>query len=466
MLVVLFNHPHGQEVLVPTIAAALDRIKGDLGRRVPECLIRALVNDLDHPHRDTLLTPVVTTYLFLQQILNKNISIAGLRRLSGLDFTPSAYCQARGRLPVEFFRRLSRAVVGRCRDEAPARRWRGHRLVLIDGTSFSMPDTDELRETFGQPSGQADGCGFPVAHLLAVVEADTGYLIKPRVAPMNTHDSAAMPAADSILERGDVVIADRGFCSFAHLARLRQRGVFALFRLHQKQIVDFRPHRRHATATMSADEAKGLPRSRWLKRLGRHDQLVEYIKPEQKPDWMSDAEYDALPAALHVRELRFRVRIPGRRVRAVTLVTTLLNPNKYSAKALAKLYQLRWQIEVDLRHLKQTLGMDVLHCQTVPSVIKEMLVFVTVYNLVRRVMVEAARKQNVEPRRISFVDALRWLRTARPGDPVPVLIINKQRPGHYEPRVRKRRPKQYPLMKQPRRVLKKKLEKSAVRDLS
>jgi hypothetical protein len=346
MLVVLINHPHGQEVLVLTISSALDRIKGDLGCRVPESLIRSLLSDLDHRHRDSLLTPVVTTYLFLQQILNNNISIAGLRRLSGMDFTLSAYCQARGRLPVEFFRRLSRAVVGRCCDEAPAHRWRGHRLVLIDGTGFSMPDTDELRETFGQPSGQAEGCGFPVAHLLAVVDAQTGYLIKTQVAPMNTHDSAAMPAADSVLEHGDVVIADRGFCSFAHLARLRQRGVHTLFRLHQRQIVDFRPHRRHATATMTADQAKGLPRSRWVQRLGKNDQIVEYIKPADQPTWMSAADYEALPEALLVREVRFRVRIPGRRVRWVTLVTTLRDPRRYSVKALAKLYRLRWQIEI------------------------------------------------------------------------------------------------------------------------
>lgn len=195
------------------------------------------------------------------------------------------------------------------------RRWRGLRLVLIDGTSFSMPDNEELRETFGQPSGQAEGCGFPVAHLLAVVEADTGYLLRARVAPMNTHDSAAMASADAILERGDLVIADRAFSSFAHLARLRQRGLHALFRVHQRQIVDFRPHRRYVTAAMTDTEAAGLPRSRWLKRWAKHDQVVEYLKPARQPDWMDADDYAALPEALPVRELRFRVGIPGCRVR-------------------------------------------------------------------------------------------------------------------------------------------------------
>lgn len=456
MLAVLSNQPHGQEVLVLTVATAVDRVKGELGRFVPESLLLGLLRDLDHVSRTRVLPPPVTTYLFLQQVLHGNTAITHLRHLSGLDFTPSAYCQARGRLPVELFRRLSRAVIGRCREEQPPRSWRGHRLVLIDGTSFSMPDDEELRETFGQPSGQAEGCGFPVAHLLAVVDAQTGYLLKAQVAPMNTHDSAAMPGADSVLEPGDVMIGDRGCCSFAHLARLRRRGVYSLFRLHQRQIVDFRPHRRHVDAKAGPGDA-GRPRSRWRKRLGRHDQLVDYVKPSRKPDWMSEADYADLPDTLRVRELRFRTRIPGCRVRTVTVVTTLLDERRYPAKALARLYELRWQVEVDLRHLKQTLGMDVLHCQSVPGVIKELLVFVTIYNLVRRVMVEAARRQGVEPRRISFVDAWRWLRSARPGEDIPILRINKHRPGRCEPRVRKRRPKSYPLMTRPRAELKRKL---------
>jgi Transposase DDE domain len=462
MLVVLTNHPHGQEVPVLTIASAVDRIKSELDRFLPEARLRRLVNELGGTRRDRVLTPAVTTQLFFQQVLHGNTAITHLRHLSGRDFTASGYCQARGRLPVGFFHRLSQAVVERCRHEQPPRRWRGLRLVLIDGTSFSMPDTDELRETFGQPSGQADGCGFPVAHVLAVVEADTGYLLRARVAPMNTHDSAALANADTILERGDLVIADRGFSSFVHLARLHQRGIHALFRVHQRQIVDFRPHRRHATPTMTDAETAGRPRSRWLKRLGKHDQIVEYLKPARKPDWMNASDYAALPETLAVRELRFRVGIPGCRVRSITIVTTLLDARRYPAKVVARLYQRRWQIEVDFRHLKQTLNMEVLHCQSVPGVVKELLVFVAVYNLVRRVMVEAARRQGLEPRRISFVDALRWLRSAKSGHAMPTLLVIPERPIRFEPRVRKRRPKQYPLMKRPRAELKQELLRHGV----
>jgi hypothetical protein len=184
---------------------------------------------------------------------------------------------------------------------------------------------------------------------------------------------------------------------------------------------------------------------------------VTYHKPAERPAWMSAADFAALPDELPVREVRFRVGVPGRRVREVTLVTTLTDADRYPAAELARLYERRWEVEGHLRHLKQALGMDVLRCRTVPGVVKELLVFVTVYNLVRRVMLDAARRQGVEPQRVSFVDALRWLRQARPGGGRPVLIVNPPRPGRVEPRVRKRRPKQYPVMKRPRRELREEL---------
>ena len=411
-----------------TITSALRRIKGDLARFVPEPLIRRLLAGRRRPTRTRTLPPAVTTYLFLRQVLEGNTAVTHLRHLSGLTFGPSAYCQARARLPVHFFHRLHRAVAGRLRDEAADPVWRGHRVFLADGSSSSMPDAPELREFFGQPAGQAPGCGFPVAHLLALFEAHTGYLLRVAVAPLRTHDLAGAPALHPELRPGDLLVGDRAFGSYAHLALLQQRGARGLFRAHQRRLTAGR-------------------------RRGPRDRPVTYRKPAQRPAWMGAAEYAALPDELRVREVRFRVGAPGRRVREVTLVTTLTDAGRYPAGELARLYERRWQVEGDLRHLKQALGLDVLRCRTVPGVLKELLVFVTVYNLVRRVMLEAAGRQGVAPRRVSFVDALRWLRQARAGEPVPVLIVNPDRPGRAEPRVRKRRPKQYPVMKRPRAVL-------------
>ena len=189
---------------------------------------------------------------------------------------------------------------------------------------------------------------------------------------------------------------------------------------------------------------------------------MEYFKPKDKPDWMTAEQYAALPGSLVVRELRFAVRIPGRRPRTITVVTTLRDARRYPAKELARLYGRRWQAEVNLRHLKRTLGLDVLRCATFVGVMKELLVFVAVYNLVRRVMVAAGRRQGVEANRVSFVDAWRWLRQARPGEGVPRLRVNPERPGRCEPRVRKGRPKQFPLMQQPRAVLRQALLNQAL----
>ncbi len=185
------------------------------------------------------------------------------------------------------------------------------------------------------------------------------------------------------------------------------------------------------------------------------DQVVEWFKPVEPPEWMTAEEYAALPATSTVRELRYEVGRPGFRTRTITLVTTLIDPDLYPKEALAELYGARWRVELNLRHLKTTMKMDVLKCKTVEGVLKELTMYAIVYNLVRMVMVEAARRQGVDVERISFVAAMRWLVEAKPGDDLAKLVVNPERPGRYEPRVRKRRPKQYPLMNKPRSVLRK-----------
>jgi IS4 transposase len=230
----------------------------------------------------------------------------------------------------------------------------------------------------------------------------------------------------------------------------------ACFRVHQLQIVNFRVHRRHAQSLKSA---KGLPRSRWLRRLGFHDQVVEWVKPDSRPCWLHEEEFAALPDGITLRELRYRVARRGHRTREVTLVTTLLDPQVYPAAQLAELYQRRWQVETHIRHLKTTMKMDVLHCQTVDGVLKEMWMFVLVYNLVRIVMLEAARRQEVELERISFADALHWLMHAAPDQPLPAIVENPHRPNRIEPRAFKRRPKEYDRLNKPRSEMRKALKK-------
>ena len=141
----------------------------------------------------------------------------------------------------------------------------------------------------------------------------------------------------------------------------------------------------------------------------------------------------------------------------ITLVTTLTDRERYPAGELMKLLERRWDVETNLRHLKMTMGMDVLRFKTVEGVLKELMIYVLVYNLVRIVMLEAAKRQRVPVGRISFIDALTWTVHAQPGDPLPHLLVNPPRPKRLEPRAVKRRPKQYPLLNKPRDQLRKAL---------
>lgn len=214
-------------------------------------------------------------------------------------------------------------------------------------------------------------------------------------------------------------------------------------------IIDFTPGRPH-THPKSAKPVKGRPRSRWVRAAGKYDQVVDWLRP-------AGVAYAELPASLRVREVRYRVEAAGFRTREVTLVTTLVDAVAYPAEAWASLDRRRWEVEVPFRNLKTTMKMDVLRCKTVDGIRKELAVYALAYNLTRLSVLEASRRQGVAVSRVSFVDALRWLaRTAVRGwFGLPTLVVNPARPDRVEPRVRKRRPKAYPLMTKPRRELKK-----------
>lgn len=440
-----------------SILTAIAQIKSELGRFLTADWIGQVCHRVGHVWRDRLLDPVTTLHLFALQILHGNTACAHVPRLGAVDCTGEAYIQARQRLPLAVLERLLGSVCERFLGSPTLDdgRWRGHRTFLVDGSGVSMPDTKELQKEFGQPGGQKPGCGFPVMHLLAMFHAATGLLLQVACAPLRTHDMSRIGQMHPALAAGDVLVGDRAFCSFAHFALLSLRQAFGVFRVHQKQIVDFRPHRKTASSRTRKRGERGLPTSRWLKRLGRHDQLVEYIKPPRRPDWMSRDAYAALPDTVVVRELRYTITVPGRRTRVITLATTLLDPIRYPAAEVAALYGQRWQVETNIRHLKQTMRMDVLRCKTVEGVHKELLMYALIYNLVRQVMLAAAQRQRVPVERLSFIDAVRWLAEAVRGAVELKLRLVPERPGRIEPRAVKRRPKEYDRLNKPRDVLRK-----------
>jgi hypothetical protein len=439
-----------------SLLPALNRVRHDALAALDRTVVERVCDEFGHAWRDRELDPATTVALFLQQVLHGNVPCSEVRHLAGQGFTASAYCQARSRLPLKVMQSLLTRVVDAALPETrlAGHLWLGrHRVFHVDGSTFSMPDTPPLRKAFGLPSGQAPGCGFPVAHLLVLFSAQTGLLIDAWAAPLRTGDVSQMPEAHLHLDAGDVLVADVGFGGYAELALLVQSGLHALLPVHPLRLVDFTKGRAHCD---ERDPVAGVPRSRWIKSLGKEDQLVEYVKPCQRALWMTQAEHDALPESIVVREVRRTVERPGGGV-TLTMVTTLTDPKAYPAAELLALRLRRWDVETDLRHLKTTMNMDVLRCKSEDGVRKELAAFCLAYNLVRVVMLEAARRQAAPVARVSFIDALKWVRHAKPGDALPDLMLNPDRPNRAEPRCKKRRAKQFDLMNKPRDQLRKAL---------
>jgi len=436
------------------IHQAVMRIKDDVGSALDPETIETVCQTVGHTWRERELGPAATVHGFLLQVLHGNTACSNVPRLLGKQVTAKAYNLARGRLPLAVFQQLLAIIcsrLGTCVNDTG--RWLGHRVWVMDGTGCSMPDTPELQKAFGQPPMQRVGCGFPVAHLVALFHVGTGMLMRVVAAPLRTGDMALAKYLHGELQSGDIVLADRAFGSFGHLAALAAMGAHGLFRIQQTRVVSFRKGRPSLQSGCRERQRQAMPTRRWIKRLGQHDQIVEYIKPKACPSWLTREEWSRFPKSLCVRELRHSLVASGYRSRTVTLVTTLLDATQYPKQAITDLYGQRWQVETNLRHLKVTLGMDVLHTKSVDGIHKELMMFAIAYNLVRLVMLEAGKRQGVPPNRISFIDALRWLLNAGPNTPLTRLIVLPERRGRYEPRVRKRRPKNYPAMSQPRSVL-------------
>ena len=289
------------------------------------------------PEADGKLDPATLVALFMQQIVAGNVSCDQVRLMGQDAFSASGYCQARMRLPLAVIQTLAREVYQKISariDREPEHRWHGHRVLLLDATSFSMPDTPELQVYFGQSGQQKAGCGFPTAHLLMLFNARTGLAVDALTAPLRTHEMSLAARTHQQMSPGDLVIGDDSFGSYAHLALLQQRGMHGLFPAHHVRIVDFTPRRAciEPSQVARAKEARGLPRSRWVKSLGRDDQIVQWFKPQNRPQWMSAADWKALPPTLTVREVRRKIARPGFRPLTLTIVTTLLDPKLYPAE--------------------------------------------------------------------------------------------------------------------------------------
>jgi hypothetical protein len=362
----------------------------------------------------------------------------------------AAYCKARARLNLHDIEAIHAQVIRNIHRAASEERWYGRRVKVADGSSVSMPDTPANQAIYPQPKGQKCGCGFPVMRLVALFSLGSGLILRLAKAPLNVHESVLFQRLWGLLRRGDVLLADRAFCSFAHIHFLMRRGVDCVMRNHQRRKV-------------------GLST---LRRLGRGDRLVQWRKTGVCPKWLTRKEWRAIPNRLTLREITFTPDIAGFRTERVTLVTTLLDPKALPKEAFAQLYRRRWRAEIFLRDIKITLGMDVLRCKTPQRVHKELTMHLIAYNLIRALMLEAATHHGLPPERISFKGTLVTLTHFAPLMAAPHLSPNYRwrltdilltylardalpnRPDRVEPRARKRRPKNYQLLNQARRTFK------------
>lgn len=360
----------------------------------------------------------------------------------------SGYCKARGRLPEGLLARLCRWLGSQTSGRArPDDLWFRRRVLVVDGSSCSMPDTPENQTAYPQPCTQAPGCGFPVVGFVGVFCLTTGSLLGLTMGKHTVHDLSLFYFVRDVFEAGDVMLADRAFSSYAEMALMLRRKVDSVIRLHQARHPDFRRGR----------------------VVGICDHLVKWPKPQRTPR-LSSADYELLPDELTVRELRYRIETQGFRTRSVTLATTLLDTTVYTTEALAELYFRRWEVELDFAHIKTTMKMDILRCKTPDMVRKEIWAHLLAYNLVRAAMWDAVAQHHAPPGRISFKGTIQILDANRdffsgrsPSSQAKLLdtllaLVAKQlvplRPNRAEPRARKRRPKEFPVMTKPRQQLK------------
>jgi hypothetical protein len=406
---------------------------------------------------EPLYTLAVVLWAFLTQVSAEDRScraavmrVLAFRKRSGeppCSTLTGGYCKARQKLVEKFLHRLVVHVGQQLEDEAPHDwRWKRRRTILVDGTIVSAPDTTANQAAYPQQATQAPGVGFPLIRLVVLLGLATGALLNAAMAPYRgkeTGEPALLRALLDGLRPGDVLVADRCYCSYWMVALAQAAGIDAVFRLHQLRHYDFRRGR----------------------RLGTDDHVVEWLKPD-RPEWMDDESYAAIPDTLTIREVRTAVTEPGFRPKELVVATTLLDADLYSRADMLDLYHERWHVELDIEAIKQTLKMAILRCKTPAMLHKELWAHLLAYNLVRKVMAQAAMTAGLNPRTISFKGTLQTLRAfeqdlqTRATDGLADLaaVLFKavtehrvgNRPGRVEPRAVKRRPKEYDRLMQPR----------------
>jgi putative transposase len=413
---------------------------------------------------EAVFTPPVMLWGFLSQVLEKDKScraavqrVMAMRVASGQEpcsLDTGAYCRARAKLPASVLKRLARETGRNLEAQVPEDwLWCGKQVQIVDGTTFTMPDTEDNQKRFPQPSSQGTGTGFPILRMVVLMSLATAGLLDMAFGPYQgkeTGETALLRQLLADVPPGTILLADRYYCSYWLVAMAQALGIDVVFRMHQLRDFDFR---------------RG-------QRLGADDHVVRWNRP-QRPKWMDQATYEGMPLTLTVRELRANIGKPGCRTDEIVIATTLTEATTHAKEAIVDLYHERWHVEPDIFAIKQSLGMDHLRCKSSFMIEKELWVHLLGYNLVRKTACQAAQLGDVHPRGVSFTATKQLLNAARvqmtqagPTERIAQALLLLQelskaqvgnRPGRCEPRVVKRRPKQYKHLREPRATARAKL---------
>jgi len=401
--------------------------------------------------------PAIVLWGFLSQVIHKQEARSCLAAVARIGVVLVAmgrprcvqnngpYCRARCQFPLPVIRELTEDVASRCEAQVPEDwLWKNRHVKLIDGTTVTMPDTEENQEAFPQQSCQKEGLGFPITRLVVIISLATAMVSGMSLGPFQGKETGELARLRELLgrfEAGDIALADKLYCAYFMIAMLKEANVDLVTLLHQARDAD-------------AEIRRG-------KRLGKGDYLMTWHRPD-RPDWMDKETYARMPEQLELRLIQVKIPQRGFRPKSLDIVTTLTDPDQYSVDDLSTLYRDRWNVELDIRSIKVAMGMDVLRCKTPEMVGKEIWTCLLAYNLIRQKMLQAAVAKDVSPREMSFTNALQIV--AAGWMVAPLLDKNTEsvlteselcsiasqrvgkRPNRVEPRAVKRRPKPFRLL--------------------
>lgn len=430
---------------------------------LPASKLDELLEEEAISYRSRVYTPIVTLWAMIHQVLCADKSLRNTVKslsswLVAADIEPpssdtGAYSKARGRLPEHLLQRLVPESAAAIAETVPeSHYWCGRPVKVYDGTTILMADSKANQAAYPQHGNQAEGCGFPLARLVVFFCLVTGAVVSAAVAAKTTSEIVMSRWLYEDLAADDVAMADQAYGSYVDLALIQQQGADGMLRKHHARKTDFRTGRKH----------------------GIGDHQVTWHKPNRSPEHMSAEAFATLPDTLQVREVRIKLSRQGFRDRFIVIVTTLLDTERYSAEQLGRLYSWRWQAaEINLRHLKTTLAMEMITAKTPEMVRKELWVHLLAYNLIRTLMEQAAPTLDHQRIHLSLQATRQHFRQMLPLLATAAATARKRlythllehivadklpiRPDRHEPRVVKRRPKPFPRMRQPRDVLKTKL---------